>query len=262
MTHVKRPVVAGLFYPEEPRMLRREVEGFVNTAHAVAPPRRPHALVAPHAGYRYSGPVAGSAYAALTPWADSIRRVVVLAPSHRVAFRGIALSSADSFATPIGDITVDSAARDRLLTLPATGLFDAAFAEEHALEVQLPFLQAVLGEFTLVPIVVGDAKAADVAQVIEELQDDDTLIVVSSDLSHYHAYADCQSRDRSTSANIEALRGDAIGPHDACGAFPLRGLLVTAANHAWQAQTLDLRNSGDTSGDRSRVVGYGAYVFY
>ncbi|MCP5300665.1 MAG: AmmeMemoRadiSam system protein B [Chromatiaceae bacterium] len=261
MTHVKPPVVAGLFYPDQRTALRHEVEGFLGAAHPPAG-QRPHALVAPHAGYRYSGSIAASAYATLIPWVDSIRRVVVLAPSHRVAFRGIALSSDDAFATPLGDIPVDTAARDRLLDLPGVGIYDAAFAQEHALEVQLPFLQSVLDEFTLVPVVVGDADADDVARVIEALRDDDTLIVVSSDLSHYHAYADCQTRDRATSAKIEALRGDQIGPYDACGAFPLRGLLKTAQDHDWRVATLDLRNSGDTAGDRTRVVGYGAYAFY
>ena len=261
MTHIKHPVVAGLFYPGSPQELQSTVDSFMREART-AEERRPRALIAPHAGYRYSGPVAASAYATLGPWADAIRRVVVLAPSHRVPFRGIALSSADAFETPLGDIPVDRVAVRSLTGLPGVLVLDAAFAEEHALEVQLPFLQRTLGEFTLVPLVIGDAEGADVERVIEALHDDDTLIVVSSDLSHYHPYDDCQRRDRATSALIEDLDADDIGPYDACGAYPIRGLLKAARAHGWQVATLDLRNSGDTSGDKSRVVGYGAYAFY
>ncbi len=162
----------------------------------------------------------------------------------------------------MGDIPVDRAAIDTLARLPGVGKLDAAFAQEHALEVQLPFLQEVLGHFDLVPLIVGEADSREVGAVIEALIADDTLIVVSSDLSHYHDYATCQQRDRATTAMIEGLQADAIGPHDACGAFPLRGLLTVAQNHGWRVRTLDLRNSGDTAGDRSRVVGYGAYEFY
>jgi AmmeMemoRadiSam system protein B len=261
MSQVKQPAVAGLFYPDAADRLQNEVDHYLLAANA---PRqgRPHALVAPHAGYRYSGPVAASAYAQIAPWADSISRVVVLAPSHRVAFRGMALSSASVFATPLGELSVDRDAVARIAHLPGVGLLDAAFAEEHALEVQLPFLQRVLGDFLLVPIVVGQASTEDVARVLETLYDNNTLIVVSSDLSHYHQYAECRQRDRATSDAIAGLDDGAIGPEDACGAYPLRGLLTLARHHGWHAELLDLRNSGDTSGDRSRVVGYGAYAFY
>lgn len=261
MTTTKSPAVAGLFYPSAAAELRHEIDRYIGDARP-GTDRRPHALIAPHAGYRYSGPIAGSAYATLLPWVDTIRRVVVLAPSHRVPFNGIALSSAKAFATPLGDIPVDTVTRNALLLQPGVAILDEAFAEEHALEVQLPFLQAVLDDFSLVPLVVGTAEPDDVAAVIETLQRDDTLIVVSSDLSHYHAYADSQARDRATSQRIEALQLDAIDPYDACGAYPLRGLLKVARQQGWQAQTLDLRNSGDTAGDKSRVVGYGAYAFY
>ena len=261
MNAIKHPVVAGLFYPDHPALLRHDIEGYLADVSATSE-RRPHALVAPHAGYRYSGPIAGSAYATLLPWADVIRRVVVLAPSHRVPFEGIALSSADTFATPLGDIPVDMAACDALLRQPGVIVLDAAFAEEHALEVQLPFLQEVLNDFSLVPLVVGRAQAGQVAGVIASLQRDDTLIVVSSDLSHYHPYAEGRARDLATSNHIEALQAERIDPYDACGAYPLRGLLEVARQQGWHAQTLDLRSSGDTSGDKSRVVGYGAYAFY
>jgi AmmeMemoRadiSam system protein B len=261
MNQIKTPVVAGLFYPGSPAALQHDIDGYLHAARADGR-ARPRALIAPHAGYRYSGPIAASAYAALAPWADEVRRAVVLAPSHRVPFHGIALSSADRFETPLGEIAVDTAATAQLAGLPGVAVFDAAFADEHALEVQLPFLQVVLGDFRLVPLIVGDADAKLVDPVIEMLLDDETLVVVSSDLSHYHDYATCRRRDAETTAHIEHLEGDRIGPYDACGAFPIRGLLQTARRHGWQARTLDLRNSGDTSGDRSRVVGYGAYGFF
>ena len=259
--HVKPPVVAGLFYPGSETVLRDTVNDLMRDATAGST-GRPHALIAPHAGYQYSGPIAANAYATLRPWADRIRRVVVLAPSHRVAFRGIATSSADAFGTPLGDVAVDLEAVSGLAGLAGVGELDAAFAEEHALEVQLPFLQAVLGDFRLVPLIVGDADADDVSRVIDKLCAEDTLIVVSSDLSHYLDYAQCRARDRSTTDRIEGMEDDRIGPHDACGAYPIRGLLRSARRHGWHVETVDLRNSGDTAGDRSRVVGYGAYVFY
>lgn len=261
MTKVKAPAVAGLFYPGARQSLADTVEGLLSAAHADVS-ERPLALIAPHAGYQYSGPIAASAYATLLPWADRIGRVAVLAPSHRVPFRGIATSGADLFRTPLGDVPVDRPAVDALEQLPGVSRLDAAFAEEHALEVQLPFLQAVLDSFSLVPLIVGDADAGDVSRVIETLQSDDTLVVISSDLSHYHDYETCQARDRATSDLIERLDDRDIGPYDACGAYPIRGLLQSARRHGWHAHRLDLRNSGDTAGDRSRVVGYGAYAFY
>jgi len=261
MMHVKTPAVAGLFYPGDAHELRTALQGYL-TADGPANEARPHALIAPHAGYQYSGPIAGSAYATLAPWADEIDRVVVLAPSHRVPFSGIATSSADAFQTPLGDIPVDLEAIAQLARLPGVVELDAAFAQEHALEVQLPFLQAVLGDFRLVPLIVGEADIEDVSRILETLLSPDTLIVVSSDLSHYLDYRSCQQRDRATSGLIENMQADEIGPYDACGAYPIRGLLQTARQHGWKVRTLDLRNSGDTAGDRSRVVGYGAYGFY
>lgn len=261
MMRVKPPAVAGLFYPADEKALHAAIDSYLQSA-AGESDERPRAVIVPHAGYVYSGPVAAQAYAVLAPWADQIRRVVVLAPSHRVGFRGIAVSSADAFQTPLGEIPVDHDAVAALSDLPNVGRLDAAFEQEHALEVQLPFLQTVLGEFSLVPLVVGDADAEEVGRVIDALRRDDTLVVVSSDLSHYHDYATCRTRDQETTAKIEALQGDRIGPYDACGAYPIRGLLQTARHEGWHVKTLDLRNSGDTAGDRSRVVGYGAYVLY
>jgi AmmeMemoRadiSam system protein B len=219
-------------------------------------------LIVPHAGYVYSGPVAGSAYALLEPLRDTLRRVVLLGPSHRVPFSGLALSSAEAFATPLGAVALDRAATERLAALPQVHTSDAAHAQEHSLEVQLPFLQEVLREFSLVPISAGDASAEEVADAIDLLWGGpETLILVSSDLSHYYDYEVARRFDQETTRAIEELRPEGLDERSACGRVPVRGLLVAAARHGLGARTLDLRNSGDTSGPRDQVVGYGAYAF-
>ena len=222
----------------------------------------PKAVIVPHAGYVYSGPVAAAAYALLAPARGVITRVVLLGPAHRVGFSGLALSSADHFATPLGRVPVDRAAVEQLSGLPQVQVLDAAHAHEHSLEVQLPFLQEVLCDFTVVPLVVGDAEPEEVGAVLDRLWGGpETLIVVSSDLSHYHDYETARRLDRATSQAVEALASEAIGHDQACGRNPIIGLLHVARKKGLTARTVDLRNSGDTAGARDRVVGYGAYVF-
>ena len=259
---IQSPVVAGLFYPAEPGVLEGDVDALLQQVPLPAEPARPVALIAPHAGYRYSGEIAASAYRLLAPWADGIDLVAVLAPSHRVPLSGIATSGADAFTTPLGTVPVARTQIDALERFSGVGQVDAAFAAEHAVEVQLPFLQRALLAFELVPLVVGDCDPALVAAIIAQLVAKDALVVISSDLSHYEPYASCQRHDQVTTAHIESLQYEAIGPRDACGAYPLSGLLHFARAQGWHLKTLDLRNSGDTSGDRSRVVGYGAYAAY
>ena len=255
--------VAGMFYPAGAEALVDEVDRCLRSART--PPARgeraPKLLLVPHAGYVYSGPVAAQAYALLAAWRGRIRRVVLLGPTHRVAVRGLAAPSSRAFATPLGLVPVDHEALAGLTALPQVVVSDAVHADEHALEVQLPFLQRVLGEFTLVPLAVGRATAAEVAEVLERLWGgDETLIVISSDLSHYLPYAEAQARDRATIERV--LRLDTELDHDeACGATPLAGALVAARHHGLKARLLDLRNSGDTAGDRRRVVGYAAVAF-
>lgn len=257
---VRPPAVAGTFYPAEPRRLRAEVGACLAAApEPQGPP--PRAVVAPHAGYVYSGPVAGSAFRAVAPLAGRVRRVALLGPSHFVAFDGLALPAWERFATPLGEIPVDAAARAELADLPQVRTDDRPHAREHALEVELPFLQSLLGGFALVPLVVGEASPDDVAEAIERLWRDDTLVVVSTDLSHYLDYETAALRDRATSDAIVALDPEWIGELDACGRHPLRGLLVAARRRGLTARELDLRSSGDTAGPRDRVVGYGAYAF-
>jgi AmmeMemoRadiSam system protein B len=260
MSSVRPPAVAGTFYPANAAALRASVTGFLAAVQPAV--KTPKAIIAPHAGYIYSGPIAASAYAQLAPRRDTITRVVLLGPAHRVAIKGLAVSSADAFMTPLGSVPLDRAAIDRILTLPQVRSADTAHTEEHSLEVHLPFLQEVLEDFQLVPLVVGDATAAEVGEVIDTLWGGpETLIVISSDLSHYHDYDTARRLDRATSKAIEALRPQDIGFDQACGRIPVNGLLEVAKRRGLRVTTLDLRNSGDTAGSRDRVVGYGAWVF-
>ncbi|OGI45847.1 MAG: AmmeMemoRadiSam system protein B [Candidatus Muproteobacteria bacterium RBG_16_65_34] len=259
MVSVRAPAVAGQFYPDDPRKLRAMVgELLAAVAGAGSVPK---AIIAPHAGYVYSGPIAASAYARLRPARGTIARVVLLGPAHRLGFGGLALSSADYFETPLGRVPVDREAVAQLSDLPQVQVLDSAHAREHSLEVHLPFLQEVLGAFTLVPLVVGDATPEEVSEVLERLWGGpETLIVISSDLSHYHDYATAREMDRATSRAIERLRYEDISYDAACGRNPVSGLLHLARRRGLKAQMLDLRNSGDTAGTRDSVVGYGAYA--
>jgi AmmeMemoRadiSam system protein B len=251
-----------MFYPADARELHAVVERLLAAA-AVADEPPPKAIIAPHAGYIYSGPVAATVYARLRPLAGRVERVVLLGPSHRVAFRGLATSSADFFHTPLGDVPLDREAIARAEGLPQVTSLDAAHRAEHSLEVHLPFLQSVLGTFRLVPLVVGDADPDSTAEVIDLLWGgEETLIVVSSDLSHYHDYDTARRLDAATTTAIERLDPSAVHYDDACGRNPINGLLRVARRRRLTARTLDLRNSGDTAGPRDSVVGYGAYVFH
>jgi MEMO1 family protein len=262
MSSIREPAVAGMFYPGDPASLRRMVDGFLAEA-TTNDTSQPKAIIAPHAGYIYSGSVAASAYARLHALRHKINRVVLLGPSHRVAFAGLAASSATRFRTPLGDIPLDTAAIDALGDLPQMHLLDQAHLQEHSLEVHLPFLQASLEHFQLIPLVVGDATAEEVAEVLERLWGgEETLVVISSDLSHYHDYTTAQRLDSKTATAIEALEPEAISSDGACGRNPVKGLLLLARRKGMQVETLDLRNSGDTAGPRDQVVGYGAWAFH
>jgi AmmeMemoRadiSam system protein B len=223
---------------------------------------RPKAIIAPHAGYDYSGPIAASAYAAIRPAAGAIRQVVLLGTCHVVRTDALLTTSADAIATPLGNVPVDSDAVGRAARLPQVAVDNNAHRADHALAVQLPFLQSTLNEFAVVPFLVGRCAAEDVAAVLDILWGgDDTLILVSSDLSHFLSYDEARRRDQRTAAAIVLLDHAAIGREDACGHRAIAGLLVAAHRHRLHAVELDLRNSGDTAGDRSRVVGYGAFAF-
>lgn len=260
MTVVREAAVAGTFYPGQAGELSTVVRALLDEAYVEDSPA-PKALIVPHAGYVYSGPVAAAAYARLRPHRQLYSRVILLGPCHRVAVRGMALSGADVFRTPLGDVPMDKEAI-ALLDMPAVRIIDAAHQFEHSLEVHLPFLQSVLGSFSLVPLVVGDVAADTVAQVIDALWDGpETLIVISSDLSHYLPYDQARSKDEATCQMIENLQPGTIDHLGACGATPIDALLISAKRRGMNVTTLDLRNSGDTAGDKSHVVGYGAWLF-
>lgn len=260
MHDVRPAAVAGTFYPDSPAVLASELRGFLAAA-AMASGARPKALIVPHAGYVYSGPVAAAAYAQLAPLRGTVTRVVLAGPVHRVPVHGLAVPATRAFATPLGQVAVDAAAIASLRTLPQVVASDAAHALEHALEVQLPFLQTVLGEFSLVPIAVGRASPEDVAAAFDLVWGGpETLLVVSSDLSHYLPYADARRVDRHTADAILALT-PGLDHEQACGATPINGLLLCARRHGLVPALLDLRNSGDTAGDKSRVVGYASFAF-
>lgn len=260
MTLIRTPAVAGQFYSGDPEVLSATVTTLLGEARERKTPA-PKALIVPHAGYTYSGPVAAEAYALLRPWRDQYERVILLGPCHRTPVRGLALSHADIYRMPMGDVALDKRAIDRL-DVEGVQFFDKAHEYEHSLEVHLPFLQTVLGEFLLIPVVVGDASPELVSRVLDEFWGGpETLIVVSSDLSHYLHYDEARVIDARTCEAIEHLDYELIDHDMACGATPVAGLLLAAKRHGMQVTTLDLRNSGDTAGNGDFVVGYGAWMF-
>ena len=253
------PAVAGTFYPENPHLLHQMLNEYLNDAEAAA--KVPKVIIAPHAGYIYSGHIAATAYARLKKASDSITRVVIIGPSHRVTFSGLAVSKAQSFITPLGFVAVDQKAVATIAKLDFVNYLEEPHTYEHSIEVHLPFLQEMLDDFKIVPIVAGEATPDQVSQVIDMLWgSDETLIVISSDLSHYHEYASAKRLDKATSELIEQLQYEKISSNAACGQVPLNGLLKVARERSLSIKTIDLRNSGDTAGDKNSVVGYGTYV--
>lgn len=259
---VQAPNVAGLFYPGDPQDCARTVDALLQDARAPAPETPPKAVVAPHAGYPFSGPVAGSAFNGLAARRGTVSRAVVIGPSHHVAFPGLAVPSAAAFETPLGRLAVDRGAVADLAGLDGVQVLDRPFRGEHALEVELPFLQRTLGDVAILPILTGEAPTQTVAAALARVWGGaETLIVVSSDLSHFLDYARAQASDRAAARAIEALDPDALAPEQACGHMPIKGLLAEARRRGLAAETVDLRSSGDTAGHRDSVVGYGAFRF-
>ncbi|WP_210394591.1 AmmeMemoRadiSam system protein B [Motiliproteus sediminis] len=257
---VRHPAVAGVFYPDNPHLLSQAVDRYLSDNPCSGPP--PKVLVVPHAGYVYSGPVAARGYNLVAPVAGRIRRVVLLGPSHRFPLQGMALPGVDCFETPLGEVQIDNLLSYSLEGLPQVSVLSPCHAAEHSLEVQLPFLQRLIPQFKLLPLLVGQCPPRQVAEALEMVWGgDETLIVISTDLSHYHPYDEAQQIDRQTSHGICACRSDLAGD-EACGCAPLNGMLLLARELGLQVELLDLRNSGDTGGERDRVVGYGAYALY
>jgi AmmeMemoRadiSam system protein B/AmmeMemoRadiSam system protein A len=256
---IREPAVAGLFYPSDPAQLRAAIRGYLDDARGHAP-SAPVALIAPHAGYVYSGPIAGSAYASLAALRGHLDRVVLLGPAHRVLLQSLAIPSVDALRTPLGLVRIDTAAREQLARLPFVTIDDVPHRREHALEVQLPFVQEVLGDVPVLPIVVGHVQPHDVARALEAIWDERTLVIVSSDLSHYLPRRIAERTDAETRDAIEALAPERFEPNSACGRLPIAGLLELAKKRGLEVTTLDLRTSGDTAGTGDEVVGYGAFA--
>ncbi len=256
---IRHPYHAGTFYPADPDQLQKQLDFFLGKVKPSNTP--PKAMIVPHAGYIYSGAFAASAYNRLRQVTNNINRVVILGPSHYHAFKGVAACNADTFTTPLGDIQVDAETIKQLFDLKFVATINEAHAHEHSLEVQLPFLQHILQNFLLVPLVVGDTTPEHVCKILENVWNGpETLIVISSDLSHFENYTTAQSIDRATSQTIEKLQYEQLSADSACGRIPISGLLSLARKQNYQVKMIDLGNSGDTGGDKNRVVGYGAYV--
>ncbi len=261
-TLIRPAAQAGRFYPASPARLQSDVQDYLSRI-APAEGPVPTALIAPHAGYPFSGQAAAAAFIRLGPAHDRVRRVVLLGPSHYEDFEGLAAPDADAFATPLGLVPVDREALERVLNLPLVRTFDRAHRPEHCLEVELPFLQMVLDEFQIVPLLVGHAHAEEVGEVVDRLWGGpETVTVVSSDLSHYLDAASARRKDQATARAILALRGEDLDPYGACGCRAIAGLLQVARRRRLRAELLCLCNSGDTAGPLDRVVGYGAFAFY
>ena len=266
--HIRPPAVASMFYPVGAAELRKAVQNYLSNAGTeedVSQLKKEEfaelrTLIVPHAGYIYSGKIAASAYRLLEQ--NQFKRVLLLGPAHRVWLQGAAFPETDAFETPLGEITLDKELIEKILAeFSWISVSDKAHAEEHCLEVQLPFLQETLGEFKLLPLVVGDAKTELLAALIQQFSEDtETLIVISTDLSHFHDYQTAREIDARTANAIELLEQNRISTEDACGAYPLRGALLAASQNQWNVHRLGLCNSGDTAGDHGRVVGYGAWA--
>lgn len=253
MVTVRQPAVAGSFYPGSPDVLDAEVTRLLAAASVPAGPR-PKALIVPHAGYIYSGPIAASAFARITPYGDRITRVVLIGPAHRVFVHGLASTGADRLRTPLGEIAVEQVA--------GVHANPAAHAREHSLEVMLPFLQKVCPNARVVALCGSRARPDEVGTLLEDnWGGPETLILISSDLSHYLPYAEGRAVDRQTADRILALDPTIDGDH-ACGSIGINGLLWLAKRKGLRGELVDLRSSGDTAGDKAEVVGYGAFAFY
>jgi len=258
---IRPPAVAGLFYPDRPAELRDAVSDYLAQAPAAAA-APPKALIVPHAGYVYSGAVAAAAYSQIAHRRSQIRRVVLIGPSHRVYLQGMAVPTAEAFQTPLGVVPIDQELKARVLSHAQVAEADEPHASEHCLEVQLPFLQMLLDDFTLLPVALGSVAPPAVASMLDEVWGgDETLVLVSSDLSHYLPYDAARKLD---SITIDAiLRCDThLTGEQACGCIGINGLSQLARQRGLNIAEIARCNSGDTAGDRHRVVGYGAFALH
>ena len=260
MGNVRDPAVAGFFYPADKETLASDVAGYLFAA-PIPATVAPKALIVPHAGYVYSGQIAANAYAAWRCQRDKIERVVLIGPAHRLAFKGIAAPKVEAFKTPLGNVPIDADAVAAIRDMPQVLLDDEPHRLEHSLEVHIPFLQQVLGDFKLLPLVAGSVSGEQVAKVLERLWgNESTRFVISTDLSHYQDYETAKRLDGATAEAIETMNPTAISRDQACGRIPVAGMLIAARNHGLSIERIDLRNSGDTFGSKDKVVGYGSWA--
>lgn len=262
-TQIRSPAVAGKLYPDNSDELSSSLQRYLQQNKTLLLNKKPLALIVPHANYHYCAPIAASAYKQIVPFAQEISRVVLLGPAHHEPLLGIATSNADAFQTPLGNVPLDKYAIQQLSQFPFVQVNEAVHHQEHSLEVQLPFLQKILPKFRIIPLVIGQLEDRYISDIINSLwQEDNTLFLASSDLSHYLDYTRAVHCDQATANAIENLQAKDIHYEQACGRSAIAGLLLSAQKHGLQAQTLDLRNSGDTQGDKEHVIGYGAWAFY
>jgi len=266
---IRHPAVASMFYPGKPADLLNSVRKYLSDADAEQSTVKfkndensVRALIVPHAGYIYSGKIAASAYQLLQRNKYHFKRVLLLGPAHRLCLQGAAFPNEEVFETPLGSIILDKTRMKKLAAEFSWISFnEKAHAEEHSLEVQLPFLQETIADFELLPLVVGEMDSLQIAEMIQQFSTDlETLIVISTDLSHFHNYQTAYEKDALTANAIELLEPQKISSEDACGVYPLRGALVAALQNKWKIHRMGLCNSGDTTGDYGRVVGYGAWA--
>jgi MEMO1 family protein len=263
MLKVKRTNVAGTFYPGDPESLQKVLLRYIAPKkHRKKHKRKLKALIVPHAGYNYSGPVAGTAYSKLAEQASSVGRIAVLSPTHYFYLPQLAVLNCTAYETPLGPIVIDEDYVKHLIDKKLAVDRPEVFEQEHSLEVHLPFIKQVAPYAMLVPLIIGQSDPENVQKIVDELIRQDVFIIISTDLSHFHSYKEARKMDRKTKTMIESLDYDHLNGEMACGHYPLSGLLKWAAENNGKIETLDLKNSGDTGGDKSQVVGYGSFALY
>lgn len=261
MAKIRKPAVAGTFYPASKTELQELIDSFLTKAEFIdfAAIR---GLVVPHAGYIYSGPVAASAYKQLLTFDPEVTwKIFLLGASHHASFPGLSIDQHEGYETPLGVVPVDQVVK-KIIKEEGCDFIEQAHTSEHSLEVQLPFLQKVLKKFSIIPILVSETDYLQTTMVVQKYLDEKSLLIASSDLSHYYEYKDATMLDQVTCEAIENQNIDMLQECEACGKTPIMSLLQIAQERAWKTKLVDYRNSGDISGELERVVGYGAFVFY
>lgn len=258
-TEFRKPTVAGLFYPSETDNLSKLITDLLNQKPPVSFTKM---LIVPHAAYQYIGEILAQSYLHLFSRSQQIKTVVLLTPSHHIKFNGIAITSKDCYLTPFGEVIIDSDAMMTLLNFPQVVMFDDAHIKEHSIEIHLPFLQTILPSFSLVPLIIGETNSYNILEILEKLwEQEETLIIASMNLSHYQTYNIAQELDQRTSQAIESLHWQSLQTNQICNIHLISSLLQLAHQKSLTPKTIKVCNSGDLTGIKNRVVGYGAFIF-